>query len=111
MKPFPQTMKENRRYLVFEVIGEQKFSKEEVSKALWKTMFSMIGTTGAAASGFWIIDFKEEEQKGMLRCNSEWLEFIRGVLCFLTEVNNKKAFIHIIRTSGTIKKAREKTGL
>jgi len=111
MKPFPQVMKENRRYLAFEIIGEEKFKKEHVAKALWSSVFSMIGSDGAASSSFWLIDFNKEKQKGIIRCSSEWVDIIRACLCFVTMVNNKKAFVHIIKTSGTIKKIREKTGL
>lgn len=105
MKPFPAHMREKRRYIIFEVVSQGKHDKKSVMKAVWDIVFESIGTFGAAESAFWVIDFDEKSQTGIVRCTNKGLDTIRACLALLGNISNKKAFIHIIKVTGTIKKA------
>ena len=105
MKPFPAHMREKRRYIIFEVVSEGKHDKQTVMKAVWDVVFENIGIFGAAEAAFWVIDFDEESQTGIIRCTNKGVDMIRACLALLGNISNKKAFIHIIKVTGTIKKA------
>ena len=105
MKSYPPTMRERRRYILFRLESEEKHDKKSVIKALWNNAFETIGVLGASETSFWVIDFDEKSQEGVIRTNNMNLEKIEGILGFLQRVNNKKGFIHILSVTGTIKKA------
>lgn len=107
-KPFPPTLREKTRYLTFRIHSNHEYHKGQVINALWNTAFENLGAFDIAKSGFWLVDFDEDEQKGILRTNNKKEQRVRATLTLLKEINNKKAFIQIIKESGTLKKAREK---
>jgi len=106
MKPYPSSMREKRRYVVFEVVSDKgKFTREAVMKALWDTVINTIGTVGAAQAAFWLFTFDSASQKGILRCTNTSLPVIRGSLTLLQKIEGNAAFIHVKSVTGTIKKA------
>ncbi len=107
MKPYPAVMKEKRRHLLFKIVSETKHDSRSVNEALWSAVKSLYGAHGAAETGFNIEKFDEKTQTGILRCTNIGVDKIRAALALLQRVNNKKAYVHIIRVTGTIKKANE----
>lgn len=107
MKPFPSVMKEKHRYLYLQIVSEIKHDKKTIANALWNAVLENIGVFGAADTAFWVIDFDEERQQVIARCTPTGLDSVRASLTLLNRVNNKKALVHIIRVTGTIKKAKE----
>ena len=107
MKPYPPTMREKRRYAVFEAISEKPRRKEEVGRALWSAVLETLGTLGAARSAFLFAEFDDQSQKGILRSTNIDLPFIRGSLALLAKIGESKALIRIIGVTGSIKKAKE----
>lgn len=105
MKPFPPVMRERRRYIAFQVKAEGKLTKKEVEKSLWDNTFDYIGLLGAVESSFWLINFDEKTQKGVIRTTNKFTDKILGTLAFAEKVSNKKAVFHIKGVTGTIKKA------
>ena len=108
-KPFPSVMREKRRYVVFKIVSEsnEKFSRDEITRALWDAVLGTIGTLGAAQAAFWIFEFEPRTQKGILRCTNKQLPVIRGSLTLLDKINQKKAFVYVTDVTGTIKKAKK----
>jgi ribonuclease P/MRP protein subunit POP5 len=89
--------------MAFEIIGERKFSKADVQKAVWQNILENLGTFGTAESGFAFVNFEEEKQQGILRCNHTNVEKVRASLCLFANINKEKACIHILNISGTLK--------
>ena len=89
MKPFPPVMRERRRYIAFQVKAEKPVTKKEVEKSLWDNTFDYIGLLGAVESSFWLIDFDEETQKGVIRTTNKFTDKLLGILAFVEKVSNK----------------------
>ncbi len=106
-KPFPSTLKDKKRYLVIKIRSEQKFTRGELIKALWDSAFENLGSLQIAKSGFWLMDFDPEKQKGILRTNNKKQQEVRTTLTLIQKIKNKKAFISTEKTHGTLKKARK----
>ena len=106
MKPYPPTLKEKKRYVLFEVVSEKKFGKEEVKRAVSSILLENIGNMGLADAEFAFIDFDEKSQKGILRCRNKRLADIRAALAILSEINLYKAFLYIRAVTGSIKKTK-----
>ena len=110
--PFPPTLRENRRYIVFQVHaaasgGRPKFSRSEVNNAAWRAVLDLIGKKGAGDADFALIEFNEQTQKGILRTNAPFTDKVIAALVLLTDVNLNPAFVHCLKTTGTIKQAEK----
>ncbi len=107
-KPFPPTLKEKNRYFVIKLHSKEKFTRDEVIKSLWDNAFENLGSIDISKSSFWLMDFNEQEQKGILRTNTKKERKVKASLTMMNKIKNNKAFISIQTISGTLKKAREK---
>ena len=100
-------MKERQRYILFEVMGEEKFKKEDVLKAINNKGQMFFGELEFSRIHPWLIDFEPEGQCGILRTNNHAKEEAKAILFLVDKINNKKARITCNKVSGTIKKVRE----
>ena len=107
MKPFPPTLRERRRYVVFKIISDKKFTKKEVEKALTSVIFRAIGLFGAVDSSYWLVKFYEDKQIGIIRVTNKYKDKLFACLAFFNEVEGEKITLKLIKTTGTIKKADE----
>lgn len=107
MKPYPAVMREKRRYCNFKIVSDASVSGQQVAHALRNAVVQHIGATGAASAGFLVMEFDEESQKGILRCTNKELERVRSSLAMVTEIDSKRALVHITDVTGTIKKAKK----
>lgn len=114
-KLLPPTQREKNRYLAFEITSDQKYSREDIVKAVWNAALRYIGEKGASASSLWIMDWDDETQRGIIKVNHTSVDDIKASLTLLTEIkkgeNRYTAAYRTITVSGTLKKLREKTGI
>jgi ribonuclease P/MRP protein subunit POP5 len=101
------SLRERRRYLLFEVFSERAIDKRELLKELWDSLYSLYGDLGASESKVWLIDYQTTEGatsgRGILRCAHHKVEEVRASLACIHAVNDVRVGIRVIRTSGTIK--------
>ena len=107
-KPLIPSMRERNRYLIFELISESKFNRDDVVRHLWSALLRSFGEFGAGETGFWVLEWEHEAQKGILKVNHKSVDRVRAALTLMKEINNEKVIFHALGISGTIKKAREK---
>lgn len=107
-KMLPPTLRERNRYIVFELISGSRFSREDVSKAVWNTLLRFLGELGASRTSLWVMDWVVEKQTGIVKVNHDSVECVRASLAFMREINDVPVVFHVLGTSGTLKKAREK---
>lgn len=107
MKPLPPTLREKRRYIIFQIKSSKKFTKKQVEKAVTKIVLDSIGLFGAVDSSYWLVKFDEKKQVGILRTTNKFLELIFASFGFLTEINGSEVAINLLKTTGTIKKAEK----
>jgi ribonuclease P/MRP protein subunit POP5 len=105
----PPSLRERRRYLRFEVMSEREINKRELLKEIWDSMYSLYGDVGASESKLWLIDYHERDgtgrsrSVGILRCAHDRVDEVRAALACINSVNDARAGIRVIKTSGTIK--------
>jgi len=54
-----------------------------------------------------LIDFDEDSQSGILRCNHGHLREMRASLAFITSIGESAAAIHVDKVSGTIRSLKK----
>lgn len=108
MKPIPKSMRGKKRYVLFELVSDERFDEEEVKKALWKTILQLFGELGAAKQKFWFVKWSKPKQRGIVRCALEHTDEVKTGLLFLKEISGKSVVPRTLLTSGNIKKLKEK---
>ena len=106
MRTYP-SLKEKRRYLVFEIISDRKASFEEVKHAIHDSALGFMGRLGMAKAKLRFISDKWdlEKQTGVLITERKSLDKIRASLCLTTKIGINKAIITSVASSGILKKA------
>ena len=114
-KLLPPTLREKNRYLAFEIISDQKFSRDEIVKALWNASLRYLGEKGTSQTSMWIMDWDQDTQRGIIKVNHLSVDDIKAALTLMTEIrkeeNKHRAAYRTLTVSGTLKKLREKTGM
>jgi ribonuclease P/MRP protein subunit POP5 len=103
------SMREKRRYLVFEAIAKKPVPYEKAVDAFSKEAVSFIGTAAFAKSGFRQMPkmWSPELQRGMVRIQRKYVEPMRASLCLVRKIGRQNAIMRSVGISGMINKATE----
>jgi ribonuclease P/MRP protein subunit POP5 len=97
-----------RRYLGIRVFGEGSFTTKEVVDTIQKRVLDFYGARGLSEIEPVLIDFDDDSQEGILRCNRDGLRQARAALALVTNISDSPASVHVERVSGTIKSLKSK---
>ena len=98
------TLREKRRYIVFEVVSDKKFTKEKVENAMYSSLLTLFGEYGFSLVNPKLIEFDEREQYGVIKFTREEVQKMRSSLAFVSKIDETVAVIHVKGISGTLKK-------
>lgn len=103
------SMREKRRYLVFEAIAKTPVPYETAIEAFSKQAASFMGTAAFAKSGFRQLPkmWSPEKQRGMVRIQRKYVEPIRASLCLIKKIGRQQVIMRSVGISGMINKATE----
>ncbi len=110
LKTLLPTLKERKRYLVFEIASKEKINdyKAVSSQILAKTQ-EFLGILGMAKAGIQLIPkYNSGLQRGIIRVNHKHVDELRAALAFIDQINGKTATIKSIGVSGILDKAEQK---
>jgi ribonuclease P/MRP protein subunit POP5 len=110
LKPVLPTLRERKRYIVYEIISEHNFNIKEISKSILESVEKCFGCIGSAKAGilFPADNFNENHQKGIIRVSHKEVDNVRFALMTITKINNTKVIFRTIGVSGILKKAKNK---
>ncbi|WP_406671282.1 Rpp14/Pop5 family protein [Methanolobus sp. ZRKC4] len=106
MKVLPPTMRENKRYLAFELIADGQVSRDELIREIFSASGSLLGDLGSSECNIWLFAF--DDLKGVVSCEREHVWQTRAVLATITNVKGKRVSFHILGVSGTVLGATKK---
>ncbi len=111
MKALMPTLREKKRYVAFRIMSEnKKVNFDAVSTAIADSGKRLFGELGMAELG--LIPVKErwnhEKQIGLVRVNHKHVNHIKAAFALITKIDNHKAIVSSIGTSGIMKKAVER---
>jgi ribonuclease P/MRP protein subunit POP5 len=110
IKPVLPSLREKKRYLVFEIISKSKIDSKKVSKTILDGCRDYLGEMGMAKAGLLMLNdkYNKEEQKGIIKVNNKMVDHLRAALCFIKKIDNQKVIVRSIGMSGILKKAQAK---
>jgi len=114
MRSIPPSLRERRRYLLFEMIGEREIDKRDLMKELWDSIHSLYGDVGASEFKLQLNRYHTREGThrvvGILRCAHDKVEEVRASLACIHSITDARVGIRVIKTSGTIRGATRHGG-
>jgi ribonuclease P/MRP protein subunit POP5 len=111
LKPILPSLREKKRYLVFEVISKERIKDiNPVSDTIKSSILAFNGTVGAAKTGFLMLKNKwdAQNQRGVLKVSHKHVDSIKSSLLFIDKIDKKQAIVKSLGTSGILKKAEGK---
>ncbi len=106
LNPIPLSLRDKKRYLVFELISDQKLAQNSVAFQLKNTLMKLFGELGLSKMNYQFIGFNEKTNKGILKCRHTAVEDLKAGFLMIKEVNGVSVIPKTLKTSGTVKKAK-----
>ena len=111
LKPVLPSLREKKRYLVFEVISKERVNNfEAVSKAILNYSLEFLGQLGVAKAGIIPLANKwnPELQRGIVRVGHKHIDAVKAALMLADKIDNKEVIFRSVGVSGILKKAERK---
>ena len=109
-KQLPPSLRDIKRYVVFEIISENHVTYKDLVETLWTSVSNFLGEMQASKAKIWAIQnlFVEKSKKGIIRCSHTYVEHTRVVLSLIQFIGESRATVKVLGVTGTIKSARVK---
>lgn len=109
-KILPPSLREQKRYIIFEILSDGKIAYNELINAIWNSMLDYLGEAETAEARIWLIQnlYDEQKQRGILKCKHDYVEKMRVALSLIQIIGETKCVIRITGVTGTIKSANMK---
>ncbi|HLC58396.1 MAG TPA: Rpp14/Pop5 family protein [Candidatus Nanoarchaeia archaeon] len=105
-KTLMPSLKEKKRYLVYEVISDEKFSYSDIKLEIINNFKNFFGLEGLGKAGLDFIEY--ENNKGIVKVSAKGVDMLKASFCFLRKINKGDVVIRSLGLSGMINKARSK---
>lgn len=106
MKRLLPSLRAKKRYLAFELISEEPASRNDIVRELMSSASSLLGDVTTSDCDIKVLGF--ENGNGIIQCSHAKVKETRASLAALTRINGKRATLHVLGASGTVKRATEK---
>lgn len=116
-KMLPPSLRASKRYIIFEVVSDEKIKYDDMINAIWSSMLNFLGELSVSTAKMWLIKslYDEGNQRGVIKCGHDYVEHIRAALSLIQVIGETNVIVKVLGVTGTIKSARtkylEKTGL
>jgi ribonuclease P/MRP protein subunit POP5 len=106
MKVLPPTLREKKRYIIFEVCCKEKIESKELIKEILSSTRSLYGDLGMSKFNLWLISF--DGRSCIIRCARDKTEDVRAALAAIDRINDQSIGISVLGISGTINGAKKR---
>ena len=110
LNTLPPTLRENARYLVFEIISTKDFDISEMVEAVWQSSMTLFGETGASKFSLWVPFnlYDRQKKRGIIKCAHTSVEEVRSAIAAIQQIGNEPVIVHVLGVTGTILSAKKK---
>ena len=108
LKPILPSLREKKRYLVFEIISKERISDfNAVSDAVHHYSVQFLGQLGTAKAGIIVLNNKwnPQLQRGIIKVGHKSADFIKAALMLADKIDGKEVIFRSLGVSGILKKA------
>ena len=111
LKPVLPSLREKKRYFVFEVISKEKINDaNKISNAVWHYSLQFLGQLGAAKAGIIVLNNKWDSklQRGIIKVSHKHVDAVKAALAFADKIDNNDVIFRSLGVSGILRKAENK---
>ena len=103
------SLKEKKRYVVFEVKGENEFSLADVETAVDTAVNEFLGQLGKSKAGVMLIREKwsAKKRRFLMKVNNKYVDELKSAMLFIKRIKNKPVIVESVLVTSTIKKAHD----
>ena len=107
MKHLLPSLREKKRYVVFEVISEQKFESGPIQQTIEKNYLRLFGEIGLSKAGLLFLheQYNASTQRGIIRVTHKTVDNLRAAFAITKNISGKETIIRSIISSGILNKA------
>ena len=100
------SLKQKKRYVLFEIQAAKAFALSEVSEAIGTSLLRFLGELGMAkASPLFVTEkWDEKKQRFVLKVNHKYVDELKTAVILNKKIKNTPVLIRSVLTSGTLKK-------
>src|SRR3989344_7257059 len=100
------SLKQKKRYVLFEIKADRLFSLPEVSEAIESSLLRFLGEFGIAKASPSLVKEKWSDKKQcfVLKVNHQHVDELKSAVILNKKIKNTPVLIRSIVTSGTLKK-------
>ena len=106
-KPLLPSLKEKKRYIVYEIMADIQFKFPQVKEVIDNKCLEFLGQLGYGKAGIMHLNIFEKN-KGILKINNKYINEVKTSLALIKTINNHKVIMKIIGISGILNKAKLK---
>ncbi len=99
-KPILPSLREKKRYILFETISKNKIKSEDIKKAISGKCLAFLGELGCAKAGIMIV------KPNVIKVNTKYVNDVRTTLALIEKINNENVVVKTIKVSGILKKLK-----
>lgn len=109
LKTLKPTLRERKRYIVFEAISNKVIIAKQAKKAIENALMDYCGVNGSAKAGmiFLADKYDDKKQTGIVRVCHKSVEDIKSALCLITKINNDPVLFRSLGVSGILNKTKK----
>ena len=111
LKPLLPSLREKKRYLVYEIIAKNTLSSyQQVADTINYTALQFLGELGYGNAGVMLLNdqWDSEMQRGIIKVSHLYVEHLRTALMLINSINNEEVIVRTVGISGILKKAKRK---
>jgi len=101
------SLRHKKRYIVFEIKGEQSLSIQDVQQEVEKGLLLFLGQLGVTKAEPMFLKEKWSEKKEgvrfVLKVAHNWVDECKSAIILIKRIKNQSVFVRSIITSGTLK--------
>ena len=105
IKALKPSLKEKKRYVVFEVLSKTRVGFKDTRDAILDAVHRFLGSSGAAKLGLVFFEDRWKDQKGIVKVNLKHVEQLKASFCFAGKINGQEVICRSVGASGILKKA------
>ena len=111
LKSLLPALKEKNRYLVFEIVSDDKIRDfKAVSRQINLKMSELVGSLGMARANIRVLadKWRPNRQRGIIKVNHRYAHELKSALAMIDRLKGKDAIVRSAGLSGILKKAESK---
>ena len=108
LKPILPSLREKKRYLVFEIISRKKINDfNAVSSAIHHYSLQFLGQIGAARAGIIVLNNKWDgtHQRGIIKVGHRHVDELKAALALADKIDDMEVIFRSLGVSGILRKA------